>query len=120
MADNAWTTEMFQSIDAKDTERFLAFLTEEAQFCFGNALPRLGRQDIAALLAGFFASIKALRHDVLNTWTVPDYVLCQETVTYTRHDGSTLSVPFVDVFSMRGTLVKDYLIYVDASHLYAV
>lgn len=120
MTDNAWTTEMFRGIDSKDTERFLAFLTEDAQFRFGNAPPTLGSQNIAALLTGFFASIKALRHDVLNTWAVPNHVLCQGTVTYTRHDGSTLSVPFVDVFAMHGTLVKDYLIYVDASQLYAV
>jgi hypothetical protein len=37
---------------------------------------------------------------------------------YTRHDGSALSVPFADVFKMRGELAREYLIYVDASRLY--
>jgi hypothetical protein len=119
VTESAWTTELFRSIDAKDTRRFVGFLTEDGQFRFGNAPPALGRQAIASLLDGFFASIKSLSHDVAKTWTVPDHVICEGTVTYTRHDGSTLSVPFVDVFVMQGKLIKDYLIYIDASQLYA-
>jgi hypothetical protein len=119
LTDNAWITDLFRSIDAKDTGKFVGFLTEDGQFRFGNAPPAIGRAAITALLDGFFGSIKGLRHDVANTWTMPDHVICEGMVTYTRHDGSTLSVPFVDIFAMRGKLIKDYLIYIDASQLYA-
>jgi hypothetical protein len=40
-------------------------------------------------------------------------------VTYTRHDGSILTVPFADVFLMAGDKVRDYRVYMDASALYA-
>jgi len=40
-------------------------------------------------------------------------------VTYTRHDGTNLTLPFVNVFAMRGDLIQDYLIYIDATPLYA-
>ncbi|MEO8386222.1 MAG: nuclear transport factor 2 family protein, partial [Betaproteobacteria bacterium] len=105
--------------DDKDAQRFLAFLTDDAEFRFANASPALGSKAITQLLDGFFASIHALHHDLLNTWTVADHVLCQGTVTYTRIDGSMLCVPFVDVFTMRGKLISNFLIYVDASQLYA-
>jgi limonene-1,2-epoxide hydrolase len=118
VTDSVWTIELFRSIDAKDTRRFVAFLTEDAQFRFGNAPPAIGASAITAMLDGFFASIKGLRHEVRKTWTVPDHVLCEGTVTYTRLDGTTLSVPFVDIFAMQGRLIKDYLIYLDASQLY--
>ena len=48
-----------------------------------------------------------------------EHVICQGTVTYTSIDGSTLCVPFVDVLTMRGKLISNYLIYIDTSELYA-
>jgi hypothetical protein len=39
-------------------------------------------------------------------------------VTYTRHDGSTLRVPFANVFKVDAGLVAEYLIFVDVSRLY--
>jgi hypothetical protein len=118
MTDSAWTAELFRSIDAKDTRRFVAFLAADAQFRFGNAPPAVGTAAITALLDGFFASIKAISHEVAGTWAMPGHVMCHGRVTYTRHDGSTLNVPFANVFAMQGALVKDYLIFVDASRLY--
>ncbi len=118
MIEDAWVKELFRSIDAKDTRRLLTFLSDDASFRFGNAPPTRGIVAISELLDGFFASIQALRHEIINTWAVADHVLCQGKVTYTRHDGSTLSVPFFNVFVMRGERVTEYLIYVDASQLY--
>jgi TRAP-type uncharacterized transport system substrate-binding protein len=45
-------------------------------------------------------------------------VICHGTVTYTRHDASTLTVPFANIFRTRDDLIDEYLIYVDASALY--
>ena len=46
-------------------------------------------------------------------------LVSQGVVTYTRLDGGKVTVPFVNVFSMQGKLVQDYLIYVDNTPLYA-
>ena len=40
-------------------------------------------------------------------------------MTYVRLDGRSVTVPFVNVFAMRGNLVQDYLIYIDNTPLYA-
>ena len=55
---------LFASIDAMDTERFLGFLTRDATFRFGSAEPVQGHAAIATAVGGFFASVAALRHDV--------------------------------------------------------
>jgi len=118
VTDTAQATALFSTIDAKDTRKLLTFLTDDAQLCFGNQPPAVGAQAIASMLDGFFPSIKALRHDLRNTWTTADHMICEGTVTYTRHDGSRLCVPFVDVLAMSGGLIKDFRIYVDVSQLY--
>ena len=118
MNDSQWVKRLFAAIDSKDADAFVGFLTEDAVFRFGNAAPVSGKAAIREMLVGFFTSIRALRHEVTEAWTPPDVAVAIGQVTYTRHDGSTLSAPFADVFKMRGELAREYLIYVDASRLY--
>jgi hypothetical protein len=40
-------------------------------------------------------------------------------VTYTRLDGSTLTVPFANVFVLKGAEIQSYRIYIDNSPLFA-
>jgi uncharacterized protein (TIGR02246 family) len=119
MTDSQWMKQLFAAIDGKDADAFVAFLTEDAVFAFGNAPPVSGKAAIRELLVGFFASIRALRHEVTDAWTLPEVAVAIGQVTYTRLDGSSLSVPFADVLKLRQGLVREYLIYVDASRLYA-
>ena len=115
----SWVPKLFQSIDAMDTGTFLTFLTKDSQFRFGNAPASFGKPAIRQGVDGFFSSIKALKHRLLNTWTLPDTVICQGEVTYTRHDNSQITLPFVNVYGTKGDLVKDYLVYIDITPLYA-
>jgi ketosteroid isomerase-like protein len=114
-----WIAALFAAIDRQDAEAFAGFLTEDARFVFGNLPPVAGRAAIRDFVAGFFASIRAVSHDVPDNWQAGDAVICRGQVTYTRHDGSILTVPFADVFLMAGDKVRDYRIYMDASALYA-
>jgi ketosteroid isomerase-like protein len=119
MNDANWMKRLFAAIDGKDADAFVGFLTEDALFAFGNLPPVPGKAAIREMLVGFFGSIRALRHEVTDAWTLPDVFVAIGQVTYTRHDGSALSVPFADVLRMKKGLVREYLIYVDASRLYA-
>lgn len=115
----AWTQALFRAIDAKDTEAFLAFLTPQARFAFGNVPAAEGTAGIRATLDGFFASIASLTHTVDHTWSVPGHVVCNGTVRYVRHDARAVVVPFCNVLRIDGERVADYRIYVDASPLFA-
>jgi len=110
--------ELFRVIDKMDTPGFTAYLTDNVYFRFGNMPALEGRNNVSELIQGFYDSIKALSHDVDNIWESGEMVFCNGTVHYTRHDSTTLSVPFANIFKMVGDRVGEYLIYVDTSELY--
>ena len=118
MNHDEWVAELFRCVDTKDCGAWLDFLAPDACFRFGNAAVVEGRDAIRETVTAFFASISALRHDVLETWRHPDAVICRGDVTYTRLDGSSLTVPFANVLELRGDLIRAYLVYADTSELY--
>ena len=109
---------LFAAIDAKDTEAFLQFLTDDALFRFGSAQPVTGQQRIREAVDGFFASIAGLRHVVDCEIRQGDTLVCEGTATYTRHDGSRITLPFANVFGLDGERISEYKIYVDIGPLY--
>jgi ketosteroid isomerase-like protein len=112
-----WTRRLFESIDDTDVDGFAAFLADDVSFTFGNAPSVKGKAAVRDVVGGFFGSIKGLRHDLERVWDEEDTVICHGKVTYTRHDSSTLSVPFANILGVRGDLITEYLIFVDTSEL---
>jgi ketosteroid isomerase-like protein len=115
----AWLVEMFATIDAFDVDAFLTFLSPDCEFRFGNAPSIYGHEPIRGMLEGFFAAIKGMRHNELEAWVHPDATMCTGKVTYVRHNGTELTVPFAVVFRLDHGLVRQYLIFVDNSQLFA-
>ena len=111
--------QLFATIDAGDGAAFARYLTPDASFRFGNAPPAVGRAAIESAVNGFFGSIRRCEHRLLRWWSASASEAVQGEVTYTRLDGSRLTVPFVNVFLLDGTLIREYLIHIDASALYA-
>ena len=119
MTTPAWILTLFQALDAFDVHTFASFLTDDARFVFGNAEPVQGKYTIRVGVAAFFTSIAAIRHDLIETWAVPEAIICRGIVTYTRHYGTQLRVPFANVFKLRDERIQEYLIYLDNTQLYA-
>lgn len=118
--DQAWWQRLFAAIDARDAAAFVELLTPDAQFRFGNAPTVTGSEAIGIAAGQFFAAIASCRHRLLRTLTGSDgaATACEGIVTYTRHDGSAISVPFVNVFELRGDKIAAYRIYIDNSPLF--
>jgi ketosteroid isomerase-like protein len=116
--DRAWWERVFAVIDAGDAAGFVDLLAPDAQFRFGNAPVVVGHEAIHAAAAGFFAAIASSRHRLLRTWNGAATAVCEGEVTYTRHDGSVISVPFANVFEMQGEKIAAYRIYIDNSSLF--
>ncbi len=110
--------QLFQTVDNRDTDAFLTFLSDDVVFRFGNAEPVKGKENVGGAVQSFFESIKALSHDLHDIWEHPGAVVCHGMVTYTRRDSTTLTVPFADIFQIDGDLVRDYMIFIDVSQLY--
>ena len=110
--------DLFAAIDAKDTERFLSFLTAEGSLRFGSAPPAQGIEAIRAAVDGFFSTIAGCRHVRARTVAEEDVIICEGEVTYTRHDATEITLPFANVFELEGELISNYKIYADAGPLY--
>lgn len=113
-----WISHAFQSIDAQDSRAFSALFDDSGEFRFANAPAVVGPAAIEQAVAGFFGSIGGLSHRLLQTWEGRDSWVVEGEVTYTRKNGTRLTVPFCDIFKMRGTKVKAWLIFMDISQLY--
>jgi ketosteroid isomerase-like protein len=102
-----------------DAEGFSAFLTEDAAFRFGNQPAATGRAAVTEAVRAFFSTISGLKHELVREWAGGGAMVVEGRVTYTRHDGSQVTLPFVDVLDTRGSQVSDYRIYIDAGPLFA-
>lgn len=111
--------ELFATIDAMDTPAFVARLSRGAEFRFGGAPPVHGSVQIGEAVGAFFATIAGLRHEQSKVIADGETLACEGNVTYTRHDGSQVEIPFADIFVFDGELIDSYRIYIDIGPLYA-
>ena len=110
---------IFADIDAFDPDKFVAHLTPDATFRFGNADPVTGRAAVKEGVAGFFSTIGGLTHHIQNVYEVGDTVIAKIDVEYLRQDGKSVTVPNADILVFDGDLVSDWQIYIDVTPVYA-
>jgi ketosteroid isomerase-like protein len=110
---------IFADIDAFDPDKFVAHLTPDAKFRFGNADPVTGRAAVKEGVAGFFSTIDGLTHHILNVYESGDTVIVQIDVEYRRQDGKSVTVPNADILVFDGDLVRDWQIYIDVAPVFA-
>jgi ketosteroid isomerase-like protein len=118
MNQDSYIKDMYAIVDAKDGAALAAMMTDDGIFRFANIPPVTGREAIAGFLDNFFQSIRDIKHTDLEDWQAGDNRFATGNVHYTRHDGSVLSVPFSVILKMQDKLIKEYLVFVDASELY--
>ena len=119
MKDTHWWQQLCARIDAKDVRGFVAYLSDDCEFRFANGPAVLGHAAIASAVDAFWASIRGSSHAIRNCWGDETSAVCEGNCTYTRHDGSQVTLPFVDVLHFRGGKAARYCIYMDAGPLYA-
>ncbi len=117
MHDAKRLDDLFKTIDAKNLNGFLELLSPNASFRFGNAPTIQGHDAIGETLGTFFDSIEALKHDLNRIWTHETSIVCDGEVTYTRKDGSQLTVPFAMILGFQADLISECLTYIDVSQL---
>jgi ketosteroid isomerase-like protein len=112
-------TEVFADVDRMDAEAFASHLAEDCLLRFGNADEVVGRDAIEEAIDGFFSTIKALSHHVVDQWDVDGTTIVQIEATYTRLDDRRVTLPAVAIWRRGGDLIDDYRIYVDLAPVYA-
>lgn len=93
----------------------------EGSFRIGGMPTVTGRDAVRGFFGQFFATglFTKIEHDMKQVWDLPDALIYEADVIYTRPDGSTLRVPYTNVVRYRDGLFSDYRVYVDTKPLTA-
>ena len=121
MPNGEWTKQLFQSIDAMDAKAFAGFITEQGQFRYGSLPAAKGREAIETFVAGFFNTLKSIRHENIRSWSADDgkTLFIAGDVIYTLPNDAEVTIPFLNLCTMVGDKVQDYLVYTDPSPMAA-
>lgn len=109
---------LFSMVDAMKVDDFIAYFTDDVLFRFGNGPLAQDKETTKEIVIQFFASIKSLRHIIEEMWEVGDTVLIKADVEYTRHDGSQITIPFMNYMRSKHGLFCEYYVYIDVTPLY--
>ena len=119
METKKWLESIGNSIDSMNSDNFVKFLTDDCTFRFGNQPELNCKTATRDYVAAFFKMIGGSRHKIIDFWNREDSVVWQGEILYTRLDGKQVTVNFVNILKINGKLIKDYLIYIDNTPLFA-
>jgi len=117
-AANEFASKVYEAIDTMDEREFANCLTENCTFVFANSDPVVGRANVAAASQNFQKQLSGIKHRLLRAWAFEDIVVSQTSVTYTRKDGSTLTVAAASIWKLKDRLIDECRIYADISLLF--
>jgi ketosteroid isomerase-like protein len=115
--DADYIREYFNEVDRMNPDGLLAWYAEDASFRFANQEPARGKQAIGELLAGFYGTVRSMRHEPLGIWHDADSGAMEASVHFELPDGRTVELPAVSVLRVRNGLVHDFRFVMDASPL---
>lgn len=119
-----WARALYgDAVDQKNAAGFAAVFAEDGRLRFGNQPPIVGRANIEEAIAQFFLAMVDLRHEFTAISLDGDTLFLEALVTYTRHDGASLTVPAMTVFVLdeaeNALSARSCRIYVDLAPLFA-
>src|SRR4051794_1216643 len=97
--------DLFADIDSMEPDAFARHLADDVRFVFGNGDPVIGRDNVRDTWAGFCAGIAGVSHGGSEQWNEGPATIVEATVTYTRKDDSTISLPVVTIYRSEGELI---------------
>lgn len=116
--------DLLDEVDSQTAIGFASNFTEDGAFTWGNFPTLTGRTAITEFTQGFFPNVISVRHqlDSYRLWREELYAATTGRVTFTKLDGSVVTVPFSTAacFTPDGTKMTDYRVYLDPSPLVGV
>lgn len=112
-----WREEFYRDADTIDIERLAPWFTDDVQIRFGNQPTLHGKSAAVEAFTGFFSSIAGMHHELGEAHVDGETIVSEALVTYTRHDGSSLTVPVCSILRRNGDLLESLVIYIDISQL---
>ena len=112
-----WITLLLTAIDRRDWPVFAAHLADDVEFRYGGFPAAHGRAEVLAAAAAALAPFTTVRHELREVWSGPGSWAMEGSVTYGQTDGGSITLPFVNVFRMAGSRIREYHIHIDPTPL---
>ena len=113
-----WYEEFYALVDRMDPDAVGSRCTDDTVFVLGNREPSVGRQALIDGLRGFWSTIAGMHHEFERVLEDGDTVALEALVSYTRVDGSSVSIPSTTWLRKEGDLVAEQRVYVDIAPLH--
>ena len=118
-ADDDWTGAFFRDADTLVVETLISWFAETIEVRFGNAPPIHGRTAAEQAFREFYSSLSGMRHRREVLVSSGDLAAQMAVVTYTRRDGSEVSMPVASHLRRVGGQKIDRLwIFIDLAPLF--
>ena len=114
-----WLEATYDALDAKNVDAFVAQLTPGAELRFGNGATVEGRVAIRDAFGEFFAAIESVSHAFTSQLRVDDTLFIEQSVTFTRRDGTAVVIPAASVFELTGGKADRMQTYLDVGPVFA-
>ena len=118
--DQDWVAEFFADADRHRVPALVAWFADDIEVRFGNAPAIVGKAAATEAFEQFYSSISGMRHAaevlVVDGSSAAQFAV----VTYTRPDGSAVSLPVASHLRRAGERLLDRLwIFIDMAPLFA-
>lgn len=118
-AADDWTSAFFRDADTLIVDKLIAWFTETVEVRFGNAPAIHGTTAAAQAFRQFYGSLSGMRHRREALVSSGDLAAQMAVVTYTRRDGSEVSMPVASHLRRVGDRKIDRLwIFIDLAPLF--
>lgn len=110
-----WIGAYYEAADSLDIERLLKLHTDDTRLAFANAPVVEGKEGVRAAFSGFWSTIKAMSHRTTGAWSLHGgrVGIAEILVTYTRHDGSQVTIKACTTLRRRDGRVAEIRIHGD-------
>ncbi len=102
-----------------DSPGFAAYFAPDGSFRMANMPAFVGRTAIEEFVAGFFAALAGLSHNITGLWEGPAALISEGVVSYKTQGGETIDIGYFGVMEFEGDLIRDYRAYLDPAPLNA-
>ena len=100
------------------SDKYVKFLTKDAQFRLGNLDTLVGHKAIKNSLVDFCQQVKGIYHDIKRKWEIGDVVFLDMEATYYRLDGTAVILPVMDFIQFKGDLIQELQIFMDINPVF--
>lgn len=103
---------------ASSLDDYLSFFQDDCIYKVANQPPVHGKAALAQAAAFFRSRVQRVEHRLLSLWCIDDRVVCELEATYTRGDGQIVTIPCLDLFTIRESRIAALQIFADMAPVF--